>query len=169
MTASDEVGMAGPRLAIRVAELLRLAHSQSGLSQREMAEALGVGEARVSQILNGDGNLHIATVARAFAAMGCHAELKVFDSAQEEVRIEPRRPRRKSTDVTYVHPVAAADGRVRNVYSWSFTRVEGSPVDFPMQAEMRGVIGTDFHKGGVDRERSEKAHASRVASELVDA
>jgi DNA-binding phage protein len=67
--------LAAARAALRAAQLLQLAKQRSGLTSRMLADRLGVGESRVSQVLNGDGNLHIATVARFLHAMGYELEL----------------------------------------------------------------------------------------------
>lgn len=91
MTEHDEVSMAGPELAIRVAEIIRLAHARSGLHHDEIAARLNVSVGRVSQILNGDGNFHIATVARILAAMDCKAEFRAADKSGEKIRFVSRR------------------------------------------------------------------------------
>jgi len=135
MIDRDEVAMAGPRLAVRIAELIRLGKLSSGLSQKEIAAALGVGEARVSQILNGDGNLHVTTVARVFAAMGFDAEFKVFDSADNELKIARRAKRRDPRDAEYSHSVESPDGKIHTVRSWAYRQVNGRPVDFPLHED----------------------------------
>jgi len=136
MTEHDDVSMAGPRLAVRVAELIRLAAKSSSRSQQEIAERMGIGESRVSQIVNGDGNYHVATIARFFAAADCTVDVRVFDSNQSEVAIRPRRkPRRATGGTTYVHPVETADGKVIRVESYSPHSLPGTPLDFPMAVD----------------------------------
>jgi transcriptional regulator with XRE-family HTH domain len=67
--------VAAARTALRVAQLLQLAKERSGITSRALAERLGIGESRVSQVLNGDGNLHVATISRFLHAMGYELEL----------------------------------------------------------------------------------------------
>lgn len=50
--------------------LINQAFAEGGRTQKELAELLGVSEGRVSQILNGDGNLRVATLARYLSALG---------------------------------------------------------------------------------------------------
>lgn len=91
MTQSDDVAMAGPRLAIRVAELIRVAHEKSGLSHDEIAARLDVSVGRVSQILNGDGNFHIATVGRILAALDVSPQLNAVDHDGHAIEMPKRR------------------------------------------------------------------------------
>jgi transcriptional regulator with XRE-family HTH domain len=43
---------------------------QSGLRAKDIAERLGITEGRVSQVLNGDGNIRVATLGKFLSAMG---------------------------------------------------------------------------------------------------
>ena len=84
--------LAAARGALRVAQLLQVAKQRSGLTSRALADRLGVGESRVSQVLNGDGNLHIATVARFLHAMGYELQLSAT-AVTDGVPLQlPRRP-----------------------------------------------------------------------------
>jgi transcriptional regulator with XRE-family HTH domain len=133
MTDRDHVEMAGARLAVRVAELIRLAMKASGLSQRELADRLGVGEARVSQIVNGDGNLRLASIARVFAALGYEAELKVYGGDHQELRITPRSARRKARGTHFSLAFETNDGQLQKIESYAPRRIAGRPVDFPFE------------------------------------
>lgn len=77
--------LAAANLASQVIELIRKALEASDLDQRALAEKLGVSEGRVSQVVNGDGNLRIAAVARYLRALGYSARI----SAQP---VDPHRP-----------------------------------------------------------------------------
>ncbi|MDF2917221.1 MAG: Helix-turn-helix domain [Microbacterium sp.] len=135
MTEFDDVQMAGPRLAVKISELIRLAVRESKFSQREIADRMGISESRLSQITHGDGNFHTATIARVFAAAGCTFDFHVFTDAGHEIEI-PRRGRRSraATPAVYLHSVQTADGEVQNVVSYAPRTVVGSPIDFPLQA-----------------------------------
>ncbi|RKS89586.1 helix-turn-helix protein [Microbacterium sp. AG790] len=142
MIDHDRVEMAGARLAVRVAELIRLTMARSELTQRQLAERLGVGEARVSQILRGDGNFHLATVARVFAALGYDTELKVYDGEDREVKIVPRRARRKPRSAHFSLAFETTDGGVRNVESYVRKRPTGRPVDFPLEKPLERELAS---------------------------
>ncbi|WP_432978622.1 hypothetical protein [Dactylosporangium sp. CA-233914] len=74
-TRKGAQGMAAARLAIQIVRLLVTAKSQSRLTNRDLADELDVTEGRVSQVLNGDGNIHIGTLARFMHAMGYALEI----------------------------------------------------------------------------------------------
>jgi len=94
MTTNDDIRMAGPRLAIRVVELIKRAvRGNPNLNQKEIANRLGVNESRLSQIVNGDGNIQIATLARVLAATGYEVEIRAIGANGEVLDIEPRRRR----------------------------------------------------------------------------
>jgi transcriptional regulator with XRE-family HTH domain len=63
-------GLAAAGLARQVIELLHEALDASGLDQKDLASRVDVTEGRISQVLNGDGNLRIAALARYLRAMG---------------------------------------------------------------------------------------------------
>lgn len=62
--------LAAATLAMRVADLLQRVKHLSGVTHRALANSLGITQGRVSQVLNGDGNVHVATLARFMHAMG---------------------------------------------------------------------------------------------------
>lgn len=57
--------------------LLQEALSQRGISQKQLAEILGIGESRVSQVVNGDGNVKLTTFARYMKALGYSVTIDV--------------------------------------------------------------------------------------------
>jgi DNA-binding phage protein len=69
--------MAAARLAVNIEALLEKALHESGMSQSDLACALGVSEGRVSQILNSDGNLRVATIGKVFRALGFQPRLEL--------------------------------------------------------------------------------------------
>lgn len=74
-TPAGAQGLAAADLAAQVAGLLEQALAASPLDQKALSEAIGVTEGRVSQIMNGDGNLRVAAVARYLRAMGYEVSL----------------------------------------------------------------------------------------------
>jgi transcriptional regulator with XRE-family HTH domain len=75
--ATDEgaQGLAAADLAAQVVRLLHAALEESGLDQKALASKIGVSEGRISQVLNSDGNLRIAAVARYLRALGYTASI----------------------------------------------------------------------------------------------
>lgn len=66
-----------------VALVLADALQESGLSQREVANRLGVTEARVSQMLNPDStNATVRTLARFADAVGCTLEFSMVKKSR---------------------------------------------------------------------------------------
>src|SRR5690625_6029099 len=88
--------LAAARAEVRVLHLLRPAFERSSLSQKELAEHVGVTEGRVSQVLNSEGNLKIATIARFLRALGYKFELDATPT-------KPNIPDRKSTRLNSSH------------------------------------------------------------------
>lgn len=91
----DQIEMGAAHITNEVIGLLHTALANSGISQRELAARLGVGESRVSQVLNGDGNLRLTTIGRFLAAMNCKVDLspRAFDAPSPR-----RRSRAKSAE-----------------------------------------------------------------------
>lgn len=90
--------IAAGRSANRVMGLLGEALSASGVSQREIAEALEVTEGRVSQVLSGDGNVYVSTLARYLRAMGYQLELGATACVDALPEIGIRRARRRARE-----------------------------------------------------------------------
>jgi transcriptional regulator with XRE-family HTH domain len=86
---SDALDLAAARLAVDVCALLGQAFEASGLRAKQLAERLGVSEGRVSQVLNGDGNIRVATLAKFLSAMGYRPVLAA-DSMARGGRVEAR-------------------------------------------------------------------------------
>lgn len=82
-------------LSLRIVDLLNLALSSSGLTQKDLAELVGVGESRVSQVLHGDGNVHIATFAKYMRAMGYGAAVNVLPATPDARPFVEPRPRKR--------------------------------------------------------------------------
>lgn len=74
-TSEGAQGLAAADLAAQVVDVLRKALDASGMDQKELASKLGVSEGRVSQVLNSDGNLRVAAVARYLRALGYEASI----------------------------------------------------------------------------------------------
>lgn len=115
-TQSGGLGLAAARLAVETAQLLKAAFAaRKDIDQQALAEVIGVSEGRVSQVLHGDGNVHIATLARYLTALGYEAELTarplapeapVLTTPRRRGRGAPQRPNR----VTLTYTATASRG-----------------------------------------------------------
>jgi len=103
-TEEGRLSLAAASLATQVASLLERAKERSGVNGQKLAERLGLSEGRVSQVLNGDGNVRIATLARFLYACGYELDLvarPVRKGLPELDSTSARRPRESRVDVTY--------------------------------------------------------------------
>jgi transcriptional regulator with XRE-family HTH domain len=65
------------RFRVQLQAALHNLMGAKGVSQRELAERLGVSEARVSQMFSSAGNLTVRTVGEVFHALGCNPKVWV--------------------------------------------------------------------------------------------
>lgn len=139
----EDQGMAAAELCIRVADVLNLALDQSGRSQKDLADRLGIGESRVSQVLRGDGNVHIATLGRFLRGIGYKAKL-VLEAADDDVPafIEPQPKKRrakkdapkKGFDYTHVIRQPYLDGSGASYAITVLQSAEKNPIGWMEQA-----------------------------------
>lgn len=108
-TDAGAQGLAAADLAGQVVRLLQQALDASELDQKALAEKLGVTQGRVSQVLNGDGNMKIAAVARYLRALGYETRLTAspvisgLPTLPHESRRRPARvPQSAVTESRYV-------------------------------------------------------------------
>ncbi len=76
-TRDGRRGLAAARLRYRVKGLLHRALASSGMSQSDVAKALGLGKSAVSQVFSCSGNLRVNTVAEYLDAMGFEVNLEL--------------------------------------------------------------------------------------------
>lgn len=97
---SADASMAAAALSNSVGSLLERVAGESGLTRSEIATRIGVSPGRVTQILDGDGNVRIATLARVLEATGYDLSLTstIRDTGREITvpRTSTRRLRRPS-------------------------------------------------------------------------
>lgn len=74
--------------------LLQTALSSTGVTQKQLADKLGIGESRVSQVINGDGNIKLTTLARYMRALGYAVTVSVTPVERNipELTRERRKP-----------------------------------------------------------------------------
>ena len=86
--------------------LLQTALSSTGVTQKQLAEILGIGESRVSQVVNGDGNLKLTTFARDMRALGYAVTFNVtpVERTSPELTRERRKPAITSSQRKVINP-----------------------------------------------------------------
>jgi len=95
--------------AIDAVVLMNRTVEDSGLRNSDLAAALGVTNGRVSQILNGDGNVRVSTLARVLRAAGVRLKLEAEPCDARGTEAGPQgRGRRRARAVS---PVFIADRR----------------------------------------------------------
>lgn len=83
------VEQAAADLTVRVANLLNQAFAaRPDLDQNALASLLGVTKGRVSQVLHGDGNVHVATAAKYLRALGYEVELSAVPVDKSAVGLD---------------------------------------------------------------------------------
>lgn len=75
LEASEPIDMAAAGAAVDAVSLINDAIGAAGLRQTELAERLGISEGRISQVVNGDGNVRVSTLARFLRAAGYRLRL----------------------------------------------------------------------------------------------
>lgn len=81
-TADGARRLAASRLRYGLLEELHRALDESGLSQTELAERLGVRKSAVSQVLRGDGNLRANTIAEYLFALDRELDVKAIPAGE---------------------------------------------------------------------------------------
>lgn len=94
--------LAAARLRYEVLGVLHKALDVSGLMQKDLARILGVRKSAVNQVLRGDGNLRINTLAEYLHACGYELTLGLAEAG------EPRRAAQEDRPVTAVFSAATA-------------------------------------------------------------
>lgn len=109
-TTAGRLGLAAARLAHDASALLRETRVKSGMNNKELAEVLELSEGRVSQVLSGDGNVRLSTLARFMGAMG-HSVRLVAEAAGP---VPVRRPREKESliEVCYGNSEGVGTARI---------------------------------------------------------
>lgn len=118
---SRAVEMSAARVTNRAGTLLWEALQASDMSQQEIAKRLGVSAGRVSQVLSGDQNLYLTTLARYLSAMGYDLRLEADPARHELPQIGMQRRRiprgTRETKVSLYAGSAQTSGGTSQVFS----------------------------------------------------
>lgn len=113
-TPEGQREVAVARVTLRAAQLLSRAQRVSGVSRKELAARLSLTEGRVSQVLNGDGNVRLSTLVRFLSGMGYRTVLDAVPLDPSTPTLErPRPPRVRSPhENVYVEVVVNSAGAI---------------------------------------------------------
>jgi transcriptional regulator with XRE-family HTH domain len=92
------------RLPREVTTALSWYMEEEKIPQRELARRMKVTAGRVSQILSGDENLTLRTLAAVCVALGAHFQLDLVSNTGEEAPEQLSVPEQPSVDVRYLAP-----------------------------------------------------------------
>ena len=85
---------------------------QTGMNKADLAHAMGVTPGRVSQVLSGDENLTLRTLAAVCVALDAHLDVKLVPNGGDPLRGDEKNPRSSASPATAspatVGPAAAA-------------------------------------------------------------
>lgn len=99
--------MAAARAELEAEALLSRAISTRAMPQRDIADALGVSEGRVSQVLKGGANIRIATLARYLSVLGYKLALTADPVREDIPALVPSKARRsrrsRAPRETFIH------------------------------------------------------------------
>ncbi len=84
--------LASARLRHESLRSLHVALDASGLNQTELANRLGIRKSAVSQVLHGDGNLRVKTLAEYLSAMGYELDLRLVEAGEPRKALVEERP-----------------------------------------------------------------------------
>ena len=162
-TPEGRIGMAAARLAISASRMLAAAFSaRNDVDQKALARLIGVTEGRVSQVLHGDGNVHVATLARYMTALGYEVELtaKAVDPAAPPLKARaPRRSKRAARERRYMVFQYQMDTLRDNAVGVETIELTTEPGQDPPLVLSRPVL---VHNG-----ESGERSAQSAASELI--
>jgi len=152
-----QIEEAAAELALEVAELLGHAlDARPDVSQKDLAARLGVDPSRVSQVLNGDGNLRVATVAKYLRALGYVVRLRpqsVEGEAPSLIR-ETRRP-----VVAHLYKTVMADK------SGTYERVS---VAVTSNSEPAEPLERPRHIGSVNLSAPKRSYVSTITTNVEE-
>lgn len=90
--------LASARLRYEILAALHESLEESGITQTELARRLGIRKSAVNQVLNGDGNMRISTLAEYLHAMGLEAVLETVAAGSPRRQVEANRPHDECDD-----------------------------------------------------------------------
>ena len=121
--------LAAARGTVEGSALLARVFTSTGITQKELARRAGVTSGRVSQVLSGDENLRLSTVARYLHAMGFRLRLSALSLSGDKM-VEAGRPKKQRSKGALIPSEAT-------VYGWM--AVTGASVTSETVVDADGV------------------------------
>ncbi|MCX5352004.1 helix-turn-helix domain-containing protein [Streptomyces mirabilis] len=98
--------LAAARLRYEALATIQDGLQESGLTQTELARRLGIRKSAVNQVLHGDGNMRISTLAEYLHALGFEVTLEKVEAGEPRRQIVANRPHSECDDEASREPVA---------------------------------------------------------------
>ncbi|MFD3704512.1 helix-turn-helix domain-containing protein [Nocardia sp. NPDC058658] len=116
-TAQGAIELAAASATAEVSRLFRWLSARSGPKQKEIAELLKVSEGRVSQVINGDGNVTIAALAKYARAYGYTVTVTLTPAEPGLAAHSPTSTERRRSDTRPTTEPVAPDARTSTAAS----------------------------------------------------
>ncbi|WP_410794080.1 hypothetical protein [Kribbella sp. C-35] len=139
-TPQGRLATIAAKAAFKVVDLINSAKTAAKVSNKQMALDLGVTDGRVSQVLNGDGNLRVATIARFLAVCGYELEISARPASSERPPLSQRRRRKPAQRPT------RDDGQTWDVYEQHTVSREGVQRNFALIHRVSGLSAAPLTK-----------------------
>lgn len=135
--------MAAARFALSVRNALEAAFRAWGREKSDLAKDLGVSVSAVCQVLDGDGNVRVSTIARYARALGYQASLRldpVEDGAQAlDLPVPANVQQSRTKPVWALHNLASANLDIQGVKVWTGNADWRPVLSTPTQIKRHGL------------------------------
>ena len=105
-----KAALASARLRRQVLRALDVGMASAGLTQAHLARRLGKSRSAVNQVLTGDGNLRIETLAEYLEAMGCEVVLSIRATGAHATSAPAPHPSAVQWAAVSTHEASSPDG-----------------------------------------------------------
>ena len=113
------------RLPREVTTAITWRMKQLGINRTELARIMGVSPGRVSQILSGDENVTLRTLATVCVALDSHLDAQLVPNGGDSLRGDSRYPRTSATDGTVTPEAPSVPAAGSDSDRWSTTVLAG--------------------------------------------
>lgn len=125
--AAYELMLAEEELILEAQMVIQRALNERGMSQKALAEKLGVGESYVSQMLGDSArNLTLRTIARVLKALGAKAVITLDEEVAEAIEVLAAEPADTHSDGSDIAAMASKIASSRMTDAWGCKVIEMS-------------------------------------------
>ncbi|WP_147918114.1 helix-turn-helix domain-containing protein [Ruania zhangjianzhongii] len=135
-TPRGRAELAAAEAALRAQALIEQAFEETALSARDVANALGVTEGRVSQLRHGDGNVRLSTLAKLMSVLDQNLALEAHHTASERGQ-QVADERDDATSKFWVQRFVGIDGVHEATYEGPSSPTSVTPIGEPEERSRR--------------------------------